>query len=123
MSILERKLSDVGTREQHLMDLLKTWELVLEASEGVPAYRRAVYTNLERLLANLPGAIEELKATMHKMPDYREAFYFEEMKKFNDNVQPVAPNCPIDGHSHKRGDAICVGCQKLTGWVPPQQTA
>jgi len=132
---LARKLSDVGTREQHLIELLETWEHILEMAQEIPAWRRSAVTavDIDQLLTNLPGAIEELKAAMHKMPDYREAFYYEEIKQaaIESNLygksraprkvhflQPVAQNCPLDGHSH-RPNEICRGCQDLSGWKPP----
>jgi hypothetical protein len=128
MPISAHKLSDYGTREEHLMELLDTWEVVLEAAQGVPTFRQSLYPNLERLLTNLPGAIEELKATLHKMPGYNEASYYRQMKELNggrftgkDFMQPVAPNCPIDEHEHKRGE-VCRGCADLTGWKPPQES-
>lgn len=105
------------------MQLLEMWEAVLEAAQGVPTFRRSLFPNLDRLLENLPGAVEELKATMHKTPDYNEAYYYNQMKAFNgskDFLQPVAPNCPIDDHTHKRGE-LCRGCQDLTGWKPPTE--
>lgn len=33
-------------------------------------------------------------------------------------IQPVAPDCPLDGHSHEPG-TFCRGCADLTGWTPP----
>jgi hypothetical protein len=36
-------------------------------------------------------------------------------------IQPVAENCPLDGHDHLPGQ-FCRGCHDLTGWMPPGST-
>jgi len=33
-------------------------------------------------------------------------------------LQPVAEDCPLDGHYHEPNQ-FCRGCAELTGWLPP----
>jgi hypothetical protein len=105
------------------MQLLDLWEFTLKLAERTPAYQLPeARKRTESQKQNLPGAIEELKQTLMGMPgSYRDEYYRQQIEG-KDFLQPVAPNCPIDGHTHRRNE-ICRGCQDLTGWEPPTQSS